>query len=182
LACCDATSTASAVQSIVNDPNAISDLPATLVSINGQTYSTSLKSDSNAGGLSSNWTATIVIIVVGIIGSALVVLAVHFVMQKYEKQQDRLRLIDKSKDQHFVDGNENIDQSIEGKTVDFKLTRRNSTSGGILQKKPNQVTPMLKNNLDIDRPPSASVSVNMLHFAATNNDNPVSAAQLNKFD
>jgi hypothetical protein len=142
----NANNLAAAVKTIANDPNAISGLPASQISINGQTYSTSLKSDSGST-LSSNWTIVIVIIVVGLVGTVLLILVMHLGFRKCAKEQDRRRLINTSNDEHIFDGDENMGKPIEGKTVDFKLTQR-PTSGGILSKKTNQVNPMLQNNFD----------------------------------
>ena len=72
----------------------------------------------------------------------------HIGFRKCNKEQDRRRLIDKSKDEHIFDGNENMSRSTEEKSVDFELTHRNPTAGGVFSKKTNQVNPMLQNNND----------------------------------
>lgn len=132
----NATSLSSAVETMSNNPNVLSDLEVKSININGQTYSTS-KSTSDSTSQSSDTTAMIVIIVVGLVASILLILGVYFGMQYYESYHARERLID-----------ENVEMK--------KSTRISSGRGG-----KNQVQPL---NGDDDRPASDTVSVNMLNF------------------
>lgn len=170
----DAISLSSAVQTIVDNPDALSDLSATAVYINGKTYATSSsspsKSDSDSTSSSSSTTVIVVSTIVGIFGTVLIILGVYFGIHKYEKLQQGRRLIDEPRDQYSNDTNENIQTSTTGKTNDIQLTQSNPMSRGILSKNPNQVKPITTNKTNDDRPGSTAVSVNMLQFSTTNND------------
>ena len=100
----DATSLASAVNTISNNPNALSDLSVKSIYINGKTYSVSGKSDST--DQSSDTTGMIVSIVVGLVGNATVILVAYFAIQYYETHHARQRLI-----------NENVEMKINSNQV-----------------------------------------------------------------
>ncbi len=155
------------MKSISSNPNAMSGLAANSININGKTYSTSASSsDTNNGNLSSDYTASIIIIVVSLTVSALIIFGVYFGIRQYDKRHRQRCLIDELSDQHSEDSS--IRAETDAKKNEFKLTPRSTTLGGILSKNTNQVKPLVANNADTNRPPSTSVSVTTLDFTAAN--------------
>lgn len=148
----DATSISSAVQSMNNNPNALSDMSVTSVTINGKTFSVTKASDSTSSS-STDYTPLIVIIVVGLVVSTIIVLGVYFGIQQYEKQQQLRQPL--------------INETNETDNNNFKLKERSMISKNILSKNNNQVKPLTVNN--INQSSSAAVSVTTLDFTTANN-------------
>ncbi|CAF3664415.1 unnamed protein product [Rotaria sordida] len=186
----DPESLASAVDSIASDPNAISDLTASSININGKTYSTSASSSSSSDeNSSSNRTALIITVVVGLVGSAIIIFGVYFGIKAYEKHQQRRRLINESSDQHAFDNagmqsDENITTEMETRKNNFQLTQRILDAVRISPKNTNQVKPLITDIENTDRPPSSSVSATTLDSVIENSDTrtnaSLSAVQLKK--
>lgn len=148
----DATSISSAVQSMNNNPNALSDMSVTSVTINGKTFSVTKASDSTSSS-STDYTPLIVIIVVGLVVSTIIVLGVYFGIQQYEKQQQLRQPL--------------INETNETDNNNFKLKERSMISKNILSKNNNQVKPLTVNNTN--QSSSAAVSVTTLDFTTANN-------------
>lgn len=165
----DASSIAAAVENMTNDPNAISDLTATSINIYGKTYSMSASKSSSSVSSATDYTAMIIIIVVGLVGSAIIVIGVYFGIRQYENRQQRHPLINE------MAVNENVERQSKIKKDELKLTEHTPTSKSILPKNKNQVEPVMNNNTNTDRPPSASVSVTTLDFTSANTDDRVNA-------
>ncbi|CAF1015901.1 unnamed protein product [Rotaria sp. Silwood1] len=179
----DPTSLASALDSIASDPNAMSDLIAKSININGNTYSTSASSsDSTTETSSSNNKSLIIVIVVCVVvGSAIIIFSVYFGIRAYKKQYQRRRLIDEPTDQYSTanaetQSDENITAKTEPKKNNFQLTQPILGSVGLSAKNTNQVKPLITNMEKTDRPPSGSVSVTMLDFTNVNSDDRANAS------
>lgn len=114
----DATNLASAVETISNNPDTLSDMSVKSININGQTYSVA-SSKSDTTSQSSDTTAMIVIIVVGLVGSVVIVLVAYLIIQYYDTRHVRQPLI-----------NENIEMKPKTKRIPS----------------PNQIQPLNQNN------------------------------------
>lgn len=160
---------------MISNPDALSDLTAFSINVNGQTYLTkaSTSSGSSSTSSSSDYTALIVIVVVGLVGSAIVVVAVYFGIQKYEQHHQRSLLINEPTD-------ESVAPQTEAGKNNIPLRQQILSSVGLSSKNTNQVKPLMTAMETTDRPVSGAVSVSMLEFTSANNDDRTNSSATTK--
>jgi hypothetical protein len=204
------TGTTAAVQSVLSNNNAITNLRTTSIVINGNSFNISSNSTSNNGsssnGSNSNSsypsvsnTALIIGLVVGLVGGLIIVLGIIFGYRKYDKQHKHRLLKDDYNENNEVDNiavqnNDNmISSSPTGANVIVPLITATTIDGLKSTQRVSSSVPVSPNRLDlpstcieVPRTPSAAISITMLDAMVSNEaQRPISSlphVELIKFD
>jgi hypothetical protein len=181
-----------AINNMLLNSNAISNLQTRSIVINGYSFNVS----SNSGGDNSNSTssypsitntALIIGLVVGLVGGSIILLGIYLGYRKYSNQNKHRPLIDDSNEDNKVDNpavqnDDDVISSSPGGTNFIVPLATGTTTNGL---KPIQCM-SASTATEIERVPSAAVSITMLDFMQPNNgQRPTSSlphVELIKFD
>jgi len=162
------TGSATAVQSILSNSNAIPNLPTTSIVING--YSFNISSNSTSNPSVSN-TGLIIGLVVGLVGGLIIVLGIIYGYRKYDKKYKHRRLVD----DHNHD-NSGDDVIINSSPMEANIILPSTTVTSRDGLEPTQRLPALapistviSKGPETERVHSASVSVTKLDLMGSNN-------------
>jgi len=194
------TGTTAAVQSVLSNNNAITNLRATSIVINGYSFNISSNSTSSSNSYPSvSNTALIIGLVVGLVGGLIIVLGIIFGYRKYDKQRKHRLLMDDYDENNEVDNiavqnNDNmIISSPTGANVIVPVITATTINGLKSTQRVSNSVPVSPNRLDLPstgieepRTPSAAISITMLDAMVSNEaQRPTSslpAVELIKFD
>lgn len=193
------TGTTAAVQSVLSNNNAITNLRATSIVINGYSFNISSNSTSSNSYPSVSNTALIIGLVVGLVGGLIIVLGIIFGYRKYDKQHKHRLLKDDYNENNEVDNiavqnNDNmIISSPTGANVIVPLITATTIDGLKSTQRVSSSVPVSPNRLDlpstcieVPRTPSAAISITMLDAMVSNEaQRPISSlphVELIKFD